>query len=271
LDPDRDGDKFWAFSFVEPYLDDKANIEYIRQETGQDKIIFVGHSEGFTTMLTALTTNEADWFKQRVSLLVGLAPVSRLNDIGTGLLKFLGANNLAIGLVKLLGIKEWFYPNIYTNTLFVNICNYAPIICETNLKYITDGDPTVNDREILRIYLGHFPGGLSVQTLDHELQMYQAQRFQYFDYGKKENLEKYGTETPPEIPVNKINGMPIAMFVGNSDLLGDVKDNQWLKEQLGTNVIHYKEYDYGCATFYIGKDMSYLEDLVNVMRPYSGI
>lgn len=271
MDPDNDAKQFWDFSFVETYQDDKANIEYIRQETGQDKIIFVGHSEGFTTMITALSTEEAEWYKQRVSLVVGLAPVSRLDNIGTGLLRVLGANGLSIGLVKLFGINEWFAPTFWNNLKFVYACDYFPIICESSLKYISDGDPSVNDRALLRIYMGHFPGGLSVKTLDHELQIYQAKKFQYYDFGTKGNLEHYGTETAPEIPLHKVDGMPIAMFVGNSDLLGDVKDNEWLREQLGSNVIHYQVYDYGCSTFYIGKDMVYLEDLVRVMRPYSGI
>jgi hypothetical protein len=238
--------------------------------TGQGKIAFIGHSEGFTTMLAALTTVEADWFKDRVSVVVGLAPVSKLGNIGTGLLKVLGSTDFAIGIVKFFGIHEWFYPNVYTNTLFYYICDPFPQICEFNLKYITDGDPSVNDRSVLRIYLGHFPGGLSVKTLDHELQLYKADKFQLFDYGTKGNMIEYGAETPPQIPVNSIKDIPIAMFVGTSDLLGDVKDNRWLRDQLGANIKFYKEYEYGCSSFYIAKDMSYLEDLVVTLKNSQG-
>lgn len=268
MDPDNDAE-FWDFSFVERFRDDQANIEFIRNLVGQDKIAFIGHGEGFTTMLTALTTEQADWFKQRVSVVVGLAPVSRLDHIKTTLLRALGVNDLAINLVKLFGIREWFYPNIYTRTLFVNICNYLPQICEFNLEFISDGDPEVNDRNLLRIYLGHFPGGLSVKVLEHELQIYQAERFQYFDYGAEKNIQKYGTETPPVIPVDQISGMPIALFVGTSDLLADTRDVEWLREQLNENVVFYKTYDYGHASFYIAKDMRYLQDLVGVLRQFT--
>lgn len=230
---------------------------------------FVGHSEGATTLFTALTTNEADWFKERISIFAALATVSRLDNLQSTLLKVLGANDLALNIVKFFGIREWFYPNIYTRTLFVNICNYLPQICEFNLKTISDGDPSVNDRDVLRIYLGHFPGGLSVKTLDHELQIYKAKRFQQYDYGTQQNMEKYGSDTPPLIPVEKIYGIPIAMMAGTSDLLGDVKDNEWLRDQLGSDVIFYKTYDYGCSSFYIGKDMRYLEDLTNVLKQYT--
>jgi hypothetical protein len=49
-------------------------------------------------------------------------------------------------------------------------------------------------------------------------------KFQKFDFGKTKNLEKYGSERPPEIDVSKISKIPIAMFAGNKDELADVTD-----------------------------------------------
>jgi len=220
-------------------------------------------------MLTALTTDQAHWIKEKVSILIGLAPISRLDNIGTGLLKTLGYSDFAIGLVRFAGIKEWFGNTLYTRTLFNKICDPFPQVCEFNLKYITDGDPSVNDRNVLRTYMGHFPGGLSVMTLEHELQLYRQKKFQYFDYGKKKNIQEYGEENAPEILVKDIKNMPIALLVGDSDLLGDVKDNQWLRDTLGDNIKFYKEYSMGCASFYIGKDMSYLEDVHDILKKYT--
>jgi pimeloyl-ACP methyl ester carboxylesterase len=265
-----DLDAFWDYSYTDRYPDDKANIKFILEKTGQSKLAFIGHSEGASTMIAALTTQEAEWFKQRVSILIALAPVSRMENMKSTLLRVLGANDFAIGLVRFFGVKEWFYPNIYTRTLFNNICNYVPQICEFNLKYITDGDPTLNDRNSFRIYMGHFPGGLSVRTLDHELQIFRAKRYQYYDFGKDGNLEKYGTETPPEIEVSKIQGMPIAMLIGDQDLLGDVKDNEWLRDRLGRNVVFYKVYNLGNSSFYVAKDIeTYLKDVVDLLRKYT--
>ena len=220
-------------------------------------------------MLTSMTTDEAQWFKDRVSVIIALAPVAKLGNLKSTLLKALGANNLALDLVKAFGIHEWFYPNFWTNGLFVYTCKYIPEICEFNLEFITDGKPSVNDREAFRVYMGHFPGGLSVMLLDHELQLYRADKFQYYDYGKEGNQEKYGQDTPPEIDISKVNGIPIAMMVGTSDLLGDVLDNRWLKEQLGDNVVFYEEYNYGCSSFYTAKDMHYLEDVTKLLATYA--
>lgn len=45
-----------------------------------------------------------------------------------------------------------------------------------------------------------------------------------YDYGKKENLEKYGTETPPQYNNSEIANTKIAYFTGSSDDLADPTD-----------------------------------------------
>ena len=220
-------------------------------------------------MLYSLTTEDAEWFKERISLIIGLAPVARLDNIETTLLKILGSSNAAINLVKMFGKKEWFSENLWTKSFFQKLCSKFPKISETNMKFITDGDPDVNDREVFKLYMRHFPGGLSVKLLEHELQIYRAQRFQLFDYGKDKNKEIYGEEIPPIIPVEKITGISIAMMVGNSDLLGDVKDNEWLRDQIQQNIVSYKVYDYGCSSFYNAKDMCYLDEMKSLLSQFS--
>lgn len=204
------------------------------------------------------------WYEERVSILIALGPVSKLDNIKTLLLRSLGVNGLSIGLVKAFGIHEFFYPNFWTKIWFSTICGYAPQICRFSTYLISDGDTSVDDLDALRNYYGHYPAGISVKSLEHTLQIYMNKRFAYFDYGESENLAKYGTSTPPLINLGNISGVPIALMVGKTDLLGDPEDNQWLLRQLGSNVIAYNLYDYGHITFFIGKDMKYLED-VNVL------
>ena len=40
-------------------------------------------------------------------------------------------------------------------------------------------------------------------------------------------MERYGTAYPPEIPLGDIS-IPTALFVGDTDLLATVEDNEWL-------------------------------------------
>jgi len=48
LDPHKDGD-YWKFSWTEMGdYDASAQVDFVRKTTGQDKITYVGHSQGTT-------------------------------------------------------------------------------------------------------------------------------------------------------------------------------------------------------------------------------
>lgn len=72
-------------------------------------------------------------------------------------------------------------------------------------------------------------------------------------------------------------GVPIAMFVGKDDDLGDVKDSQWAKFEITDGwlgdemLVHYKEYNGGHSTFLVGLDMRYQEDLIPLLSKYNPI
>jgi len=267
LNPDQDV-TFWDFSFADRFEDDRANIEFIRTHTGQNKISVIAHSEATAAFWVGMSQYPT-WYEERVNILISLGPVSKLDNIKTLLLKSLGANSLAISLVKSFGIHEFFYPNFWTNVWFSTICGAFPQICRFSTYLISDGDTSVDNLESLRNYYGHYPAGISVKSLEHTLQIYMQGRFQYFDYGEEVNKRIYGTTVPPLVNLKAISGVPIALLIGNTDLLGDPEDNQWLRQQLGSNVVSYKTYDYGHITFFIGKDMSYLDDVRSLLREYA--
>jgi hypothetical protein len=58
------------------------------------------------------------------------------------------------------------------------------------------------------------------------------------------------------------------MFVGSSDQLATVLDNQWAKTQLTKVLKFYKEYALGHLSFMIAKDMSYFKDVFNMLNEY---
>ena len=65
--------------------------------------------------------------------------------------------------------------------------------------------------------MGHFPSGTSLRCLLHYAQIINTERFQYFDFGSSKNKEVYGNKYPPIIPIETIDKVPIAMFVGTQD------------------------------------------------------
>jgi pimeloyl-ACP methyl ester carboxylesterase len=87
LNPDKDSE-FWQFSFFEMIQDYKANIEFVLQTTGAQKIPIIGHSQGTSSMLTGLSL-ESSWFSDRVTLFISLGTVTRLDHMTSPLLKIL--------------------------------------------------------------------------------------------------------------------------------------------------------------------------------------
>jgi poly(3-hydroxyalkanoate) synthetase len=48
-------------------VDSKAVIKYIKQETGQEKITYIGMSQGAASMFFALSL-DSEWFKDNLNL-----------------------------------------------------------------------------------------------------------------------------------------------------------------------------------------------------------
>ena len=265
LNPDKDA-KFWDFSFFDMIEDYKANIDFVRAQTGQNKIAVIGHSQGTSSMYSGLSTQN-DWFKERVSIFISLGSVTRLDHLTSELLKFIIEVPIALDTIKLLHIHEMFPSDYLTKPTFILLWGTVPQICKFGSKIIADADPTVDSTEWARIYFGHFPSGASTKCLEHYSQIFMAKKFQNFDYGSAENMRRYGTKTPQEFNLKNVN-IPIAKFTGKSDVLGDLIDNQWLSEQLSHTLVFDKVYNYGHLTFFIAKDMNYLADMLQVLQKY---
>ena len=204
--------------------DYKANIEHIIKETGFSKIGVIGHSQGTSSMFAGLSTQN-DWFESRVSIFVALGSVTRLDHMTTQLLKYLIEFPIVLKTVKELGIVEMFSYNWIIQPVFKTLCGLLPKVWMFGNKLIADADPTVDDVEWARVYFGHFPSGTSTKCLEHYSQLFLSKKYQEFDYGKEENMKRYGTEAPPEFKLKNIK-VPVAKFTGDSDELGDVEDNQ---------------------------------------------
>ena len=90
-----------------------------------------------------------------------------------------------------------------------------------------------------------------------------------FDYGPVQNLEKYGTAKPPDVPLEKFN-VPTALVVGTYDRLADAKDAEWLHDQIKDKVVFYEEYPLGHVSFVLAKDMTWFtNDVVNLINQYA--
>ncbi|XP_073944684.1 lipase 1-like [Choristoneura fumiferana] len=80
MDPDRRGDaEFWMYSWDEiGSLDLPAYIDYILETTGQEKVHYIGHSQGGTSFLV-MSASRPEYNEKIISFL-GLAPAAYFHN-----------------------------------------------------------------------------------------------------------------------------------------------------------------------------------------------
>lgn len=75
LDPDSF--EFLDFSFWElGKYDNPAMIDYVLNHTGNEKLTYMGHSEGTSSMFTSLSHNFGD-LQNKINLFIAMAPTTK--------------------------------------------------------------------------------------------------------------------------------------------------------------------------------------------------
>ena len=73
---------------------------------------------------------------------------------------------------------------------------------------------------LLPYVLGHTPAGASTRTVLHYAQLVNSGKFCKYDFGRQENMKRYGTPTPPEYDLSKVK-TPVTLMWGENDWLAD--------------------------------------------------
>jgi pimeloyl-ACP methyl ester carboxylesterase len=266
-----DSNEFWDFSFHEMGLYDlPASINHVlKTNKYSDKIIYIGHSQG-TAQLFAALTQQFEYFKKTIKLFVAMGPVARVYFLNSRMLRMMVRLKLDI-ICNKLNFKEmlscdeklskatsWLLPK---TPLMANMA--SELVCDHNSK-------ACNNQKRISVYLSHMPGGSSLKAVSHFVQLYRSKTFQFWDYGKKKNLEIYNSPTPKHYDLSIIKDFPIALFSGKLDRLSTPVDVKWLIEQLGDNIVYHKCYDnMAHMTFMMAEDMSWFNDVIELIDLYN--
>lgn len=256
--------EFWDFSWQEMgQYDVKANLQFVLAFTNQQKLIYVGHSQGTTQMFAALgDPTTAPFINQSVKKFIALAPVVYCPNFSSTFFIDLAHNTLLIDASELFGIDEWLPGPCSTSSAQAEfqryVCEIDPLLCNWVIS-IADYDPKYDNSKLMPLVAEHEPSGTSLRCLLHYRQLMFAPKhapvFQKYDFGALQNIKRYGQKTPPMYDLSNIN-IPVRGFVGLDDELGDPIDNDYLTNTLTTVLKKdYKEYIYnncGHLTFMWG-------------------
>ena len=232
--------KFWAFSFDEHSLIDlPAMIDYVLNYTNQTQLKYVGHSQGTLMGFLGFSANKA--LAAKIKIFAAMAPVLYVGHI-KGLIKFIAENYYDLKVVtELLGIHEFLPSGKLSRTTAAIFCEKADaFICEDVIFAICGPDQTGLNKSRLVVYVSHTPAGTSLQNMLHWGQAAVRDNVTRFDYGRKENLQKYNQPYPPAYEPFNIQ-IPIALYYGKQDWLVQPKDYDRLSKL--PNVVVQKQLD----------------------------
>jgi len=260
--------EFWDFSWMEMSEKDlPAAFEYIAERTGK-KITYIGHSQGTAQMFAALANPNGKNPKIVNNLIkfAALAPVAYVNHQESPFFGFLANANTLVSIIKYMGKYGLFVPGWMSTEAGKLICLRWRWMCSTTIQMLADRDPNADNLDRMKVIGGHFPCPTSARNLVHWQQMVIGKgEFTMYDFGEEMNMKKYGQKTPPRYDPKLITE-EIGMFTGTDDLLADPIDvAAWLNDMKNTRTQFY-EYKMGHLTFLLGKELSYMNDLLEFIK-----
>eukprot|EP00697_Spironema_sp_BW2_P000359 gnl/Spiro4/10455_TR5596_c0_g1_i1.p1 gnl/Spiro4/10455_TR5596_c0_g1~~gnl/Spiro4/10455_TR5596_c0_g1_i1.p1 ORF type:complete len:534 (-),score=113.88 gnl/Spiro4/10455_TR5596_c0_g1_i1:24-1580(-) len=233
--------EFWQFSWDEfARYDLPATTEFVLKYTGQNRLSYVGHSEGTTQMFARLSDHPE--FANNLSCFVALGPVATIKNLTSPLLS--AAAKFHVDRMVSFFYRKGFVraPRGVTDAVIALMLSFCPGIFVRVVNYLcgsSDSDhPTGTE---CAEFVQHEPGGTSVMNVVHWAQTIRCGRFQMHDYGTAGNKLRYGQPTAPMYDLARIpQSLPIQFYYGGRDEIATVEDVQNLLNTLELNRIDSK-------------------------------
>ncbi|CAH1105095.1 unnamed protein product [Psylliodes chrysocephalus] len=244
LDPDIDA-KFWDYSFETcGYYDLPAKIDYIIEQTGQEKIFYVGHSQG-TTQFFAMTALRPE-YNDKIALMSALAPVAFMKHLSSPIPRFMGKYMDIIKLAAdLFHIHEFLGHSWLISEIAKQFCSDNSTVqesCAIFLFTLCGYDSPQLDRSLIPVLASNAPAGISIKMLLHYGQEIRSGYFRRFDHGLLLNLKYYKSVTPPAFQLSAITA-PVALYYSQNDYFAAVQDVERLATEL-PNVVKKRLIEY---------------------------
>ena len=258
--------EFWDFSFDEFAKHDVPTFYKTALEiSGAEKLTLIGHSQGTSQSFAALS--ESEELQSKTERFIALAPVVIMNRFTqTPHLLYWVDKFKVVEIFKGLGIEYVTLVDIgkysLVNSIINLFCNKTSFVCSYLFHLTTDKDPEYLDLANMPRYLSYDPSGTSRKCFEHytQLMFTDSARFQKFDYGKKLNMEKYGSKTPPLYDISKIKSK-VSLFYGENDLLCTMQNIGFINDLKKDCVTYYMD-RWGHLGYTWAKDKSvFLEKL----------
>jgi pimeloyl-ACP methyl ester carboxylesterase len=263
---DTKSKEYWYFTSNEiGRFDIPATVDYICEKTNQQKINYLGHSQGGFVLLFCLATRPSYNEKINLGAIFG-APGGGLISTNAQYLNVMLDPKFIEGLEKdgiyFIGDKPAGL-SPFVSSLLQDPSKASNFIDRYDIFQANDTPRN------LSIYLQQFCGGTSTTNLKYFNQLLTRNNpsAYFFDHGPSENLKKYGQEDPPKVDLLKIRSK-IALFYGKHDKICTSSDGQNLFSLLPKeNIIWAKlDYDLDHSGFAVSPYQQHMNDLLELLN-----
>lgn len=221
--------RIWNFSFDEFIeYDLPATIDYILNVTGTPDVGYVGHSQGTLIMFGLLSTRAE--YSSVVKPFIALAPVASF--------KYMTAPVSHLAdipyLMKWMTQKGGKFPVNLFKSFSRKLCPkfLYKFACEQAFSLYSGYDFDQLNQSRITVYGSH-TAFTSAKNLVHYFQGIKSGKLTKFDYGRDENIRRYGSESPPEYPIERISSeSSIALFSSMNDVFATPDDVNILRKRL---------------------------------------
>nr|BAC66969.1 KK-42-binding protein [Antheraea yamamai] len=221
-------DEFWDYNNDDISQHDlPAIIDYILKVTGQDKLDYIGHSQGNTNAIALLA--EQPWYGEKFNSFHALAPMVYMGYARSPMFRIMALNSPFHDAVnRQLGPGLFMPPKELVHSMGGALCE-EEVGCRNvcaNVNFVMSG---VNieelDPETVPTILTHVPAGTSTKVMKHYSQNVASQEFRKYDYGAEINEHVYGTPEPPSYDLKNVK-VPIWLYYGEEDWLTHPKTSR---------------------------------------------
>jgi len=137
--------------------------------------------------------------------------------------------------LRATGVRAVFSPDSPSVRFNRFICKQGPLgasLCRDMMLHVFGRNPKSLKMDLLHVINHHYPSGGSLRTIAHALQNHKSgEKFTQFDYGRRENVERYGTAEPPEYDLAMVT-VPVYIFWSQNDPISPPQDVAWIAENL---------------------------------------
>lgn len=249
---------FWDFSWHEIGLYDLPSmIDYILNKTGNEKVIYIGHSQGTTSFFVMASLKPE--YNNKTSVMIALSPVAFMTNVKSPLIRLLAPGGPFLHTItNNIGVQELFSDNVVLRALRRVMCEnsaMAAILCATNTMFLLGGFSFDHlNVTNLPVILSHLPAGAATKQFAHYGQGVVSTDFRQFDYGTRVNLERYGGEVPPSYPLHRIT-THVSLLYSSADWLAHPSDVHRLSSNLpNVNIYQIRDDTFNHFDFLFAKD-----------------